>query len=198
MAFSFRFKDDGEQYNNGKKFVQGFDALEFAKEKGYLHTRDRGALAVALFKGLHKGDLHYKKEKVEKIQQENPDKLKKMVLALIQESEERWPKRGKAHKFYKQLKEYPSNPNLIKQIRDYGIDYPVQLSAPNKSILVKEAQDGDIPSDAEIEAAFETVCQRDGTEEASIDDVCNEIEQQAQKAGRRLNPDWLIIKSPDK
>jgi len=55
-----------------------------------------------------------------------------------------------------------------------------------------------VPSDAEIEAAIKTVCQHNSTEEANIDAVCNEIEQQAQKAGHRLHPDWLSIKFPDK
>ena len=50
-----------------------------------------------------------------------------------------------------------------------------------------------VPSDAEIEAAIETVCQRDGTEEANPDALRAEIEQQALKTGRRLHPDWLHI-----
>jgi hypothetical protein len=188
MAFSFEFKDDEEQYNNGKKFVRGVDALKFALANRYLHTRDRGALAVALFDDLH-STPHYKnaKETRDKV---NKDDLRKMVLALIQESQNRWPERGKAHAFYKQLKE--KNPNLIKQILKYGIDYPDKTS--NTSVLAqKEVRDGDIPSDAEIDATIGIVCQRDGTEEANPDALRAEIEQQALKTGRRLHPDWLHI-----
>jgi len=81
-------------------------------------------------------------------------------------------------------------PDLLQKLKQSNIQ-SVQQSQKNDS-------GNYVPSDAETEAAVETVCQRNGTEEANIDAVCNEIEQQAQKAGRRLHPDWLSIKFPDK
>lgn len=76
---------------------------------------------------------------------------------------------------------------------------PLDIEIPseylvNKSITLNEEKKGDIPSDAEIQ----DVCQRNGSEVVNPDEIRDEIEQQAQKNGRYLHPDWFCIKFPGK